>query len=357
MPRREPVAIITLASFVDEFISKRAISTKPSTRAVYGRVRKHLVEHFGEKMRLDEITAGDADDWVRYLQREKLAENTIRRHTGVAKQFFNDAIRRKLLTENPFKGLKQSVLANESRFHFVTIDDAEKVIDACPNGTWRLIVALARYGGLRTPSETFALKWCDIDWERQRMTVSSPKTEHHHGGDKRVVPIFPRLKSHLEAAFDAAEPGSVFVIPSMGDGRKNLRTRFERIIRRAGLTPWPKLFQNLRSTCETELCENFPLHVVTKWLGNSEQIAKQHYLQMTDEHFERATFPEAVQKVVQKAVQSEAIRTLPELAGDCPGKEKTPQNEGFCGVLMLADEACEMALMGGEGLEPPTFTV
>lgn len=26
----------------------------------------------------------------------------------------------------------------------------------------------------------------------------------------------------------------------------NLRTTFEKIVRRAGLTPWPKLFHNLR---------------------------------------------------------------------------------------------------------------
>ena len=31
---------------------------------------------------------------------------------------------------------------------------------------WKAIIALARYGGLRTPSETMALRWIDIDWER-----------------------------------------------------------------------------------------------------------------------------------------------------------------------------------------------
>ena len=47
-----------------------------------------------------------------------------------------------------------------------------------------------------------------------------------------------------------------------------------RIIGRAGLSTWPKLFQNLRSTRETELCEEFPDHVVTKWLGNSTAVAR-----------------------------------------------------------------------------------
>ena len=59
-------------------------------------------------------------------------------------------------------------------------------------------------------------------------------------------------------------------------------------IRRAGLEPWPKVFRNLRSTRETELAESFPMHVVCKWMGNSQRVAAAHCLQMTDEHFDRA---------------------------------------------------------------------
>ena len=35
-----------------------------------------------------------------------------------------------------------------------------------------------------------------------------------------------------------------------------------KIIARAGLEPWAKLFQNLRATRETELAEIYPMHVV-----------------------------------------------------------------------------------------------
>jgi hypothetical protein len=48
------------------------------------------------------------------------------------------------------------------------------------------------------------------------------------------------------------------------------------------------LFQNLRSTRETELAESWPEHVVCAWIGNSKAVAKEHYLQVTEEHFERA---------------------------------------------------------------------
>ena len=61
-----------------------------------------------------------------------------------------------------------------------------------------------------------------------------------------------------------------------------------KIIRRAGLKPWPKLFQNLRSTRQTELAEKHPLHVVCAWLGNKAAVAAEHYLQVTDADFSKA---------------------------------------------------------------------
>src|SRR5690606_20615989 len=53
--------------------------------------------------------------------------------------------------------------------------------------------------------------------------------------------------------------------------------------------PWPRLFQNLRASRQTELCDRFPAHVVSEWLGNSEAVARAHYLKGTDRHWEAAT--------------------------------------------------------------------
>lgn len=39
---------------------------------------------------------------------------------------------------------------------------------------------------------------------------------------------------------------------------------------------------------QTELAERFPSHVVCDWLRNSEDIARKHYFQTTDDHFARA---------------------------------------------------------------------
>ena len=68
----------------------------------------------------------------------------------------------------------------------------------------------------------------------------------------------------------------------------NLRTTFEKIVKRAGLTPWPRLFHAMRASRQTELAETYPSHVVSAWLGNSEDIARRHYLMVTDEHYAKA---------------------------------------------------------------------
>jgi hypothetical protein len=45
---------------------------------------------------------------------------------------------------------------------------------------------------------------------------------------------------------------------------------------------------HLRASRETELAEQYPIHVVCEWIGNSPKIAEAHYLQMREEYFQRA---------------------------------------------------------------------
>jgi hypothetical protein len=120
------------------------------------------------------------------------------------------------------------------------------------------------------------------------MRVHSPKTEHLENGGDRWVPLFPELRPILAEAFELAPEGTLYVINRCRDSNTNLRTQLQRIIRRAGLTAWPKLFHNLRASRETELAAQFPIHVVCAWIGNTEMIAAKHYLQVTETHYEQA---------------------------------------------------------------------
>jgi len=273
--------------------------------------------------------------------KRKLAPVTVARRCGRAKQFFRDAVRRKLIADNPFDDVVGGPKANAENAHFIEQTTIDKVIDACPNAEWRLLVALSRFGGLRVPSEALTLRWPDVDWAKSRMTVHAPKTEHHIGKETRIVPIFAELRPYLEDVFD---PAADYVLPSLqheaakrGDWRAvNLRTRFEKIVKRAGVTQWPRLWHNLRASRQTELEERFPSHVVCAWLGNSEKIAREHYLQVRE-----VDFAKAMQNPVQ--FSSALARTAPH---DCTGNAKTLEVP-----RILAKK------VGDEGLEPATSTV
>ena len=186
-----------------------------------------------------------------------------------------------------------------------------------------MLFSLSCYGDLRCPSEHLSLRWGDIDWANNRIRVPSPKTEHIEGKESRIIPMFPELRKHLESVFEQAEPGTEYVITRYRGGNVNLRTQLERIVKRAGLVPWGKPWQNLRSTRETELMESYPAHVVCGWIGNSEAVARKHYLQVTDDHFERA-----VQGGLEAAQQTCAADRR-DSRGEMAAHEKTPVLPGL----------------------------
>jgi integrase len=292
-PEAEPTA--TLSAFLKNFTTRR-IDVKQSTKEVWSQVVRNLLEHFGADRGLASITEADAEDFKMFLVASKLARTTVSKRLQFARMFFRAAKKRKLIADNPFAEISAKAIMRQDRQRFITREETDRLLSAC-NPTWRVIVALARYGGLRCPSEVLSLRWQDVDWETGRIVVRSPKTEHHVGKGSRTIPLFAELRTVLNEAFDLASDGAEYVVD--GNHREsantpsgwrncNLRTQFERIVKRAGLTPWPRLFHAMRASRETELAKEYPIHVVTSWLGNTPRIALKHYLQVTDADFDRA---------------------------------------------------------------------
>lgn len=100
----------------------------------------------------------------------------------------------------------------------------------------------------------------------------------------------------------------------------------ERIIKRAEVTPWPKLFHNLKSTRQSELTERFPSHVVCAWLGNSRAVAQDHYLQVTDSHFAQAAAGGEHRLGQQQAAHNPAHSTSIPIGNDRQSANPTNEN-------------------------------
>src|SRR5262249_35603049 len=154
----------------------------------------------------------DAEGYRGHMQTRELRAATVHRRLGHARQMFEDAVRLGHIPANPWQYVRGRAGDPSERRAYVPVADAERVIEHCPNVWLLLLVALARVGGLRISSEAFSLTWGDLDWERSRLSVPSPKTEGT-GRTHRVIPLFPLLRPFLDAAFGAAEEGAVYVFP------------------------------------------------------------------------------------------------------------------------------------------------
>ena len=73
-----------------------------------------------------------------------------------------------------------------------------------------------------------------------------------------------------------------------------------RLLRRAGVSGWPRIFHSMRASRQTEQQREFPLHVVCSSLGNSPRIAQQSYLLVSEDDFAKAAGPK---KVMVEAVK------------------------------------------------------
>jgi integrase len=315
---RETGPNFTVGQWLDKYIKSRP-DVKARTRSNWQTAAKKLKVFFKGQL-IGDVTVQQAKNFRVYLKSVVgLNENTLRREIGLARQFFKAAIDAELISKNPFRGQPVAVRANPARFYYVTQDKAEKVLEACPDAQWRL----CRWGGLRCPSEVLRLRWQDVDFEHDRFVVNASKTSHHADGGIRTVPMFPELKPLFQDAFDNAQDGDVFCITRYRDESTNLRTRLTKHIRRAGLEPWSKLFQNLRSTRETELFKMTGGNVkaVCTWIGNSPAVAMEHYAQLTEADMQEAAKmsllqdaqnscqEKRVQKRVHNRVQTTAAST------------------------------------------------
>lgn len=270
-----------LEPFIDSYLASRT-DVKHNTKKNLVQTSRVLREHFGDRRPLAMIRKPDAVAWQRWLGTEGYSPASVSGFTRRAKQFFRAAALEGLIEGNPFDAIKAGKENNLARQQFIPRSTIKKVLDACPGPQWRLIVSLARYAGLRCPSEVLKLRWTDIDWDKGSMRVDSSKT------GLRFVPMLPEVRLALTEARDAAPDGSIRCVEEYPENTANLRQQFGRILERAHVEPWERLFHNLRASCRTELQESLPDHVINKWLGQSSRVAESHYLTVHQEHWDKA---------------------------------------------------------------------
>jgi len=173
----------------DTFLRQRT-DLKPKTVRLYRLSQTVFFETFSPSELPEKITVERLLDWKVALLAQEYAEASVAGFLKNARAVFEWAVEQHWLTKNPLRKISRGSFVNRDNDRLISMEEYAKLLEACPNQEWRTIIALARIGGLRCPSELQRLRWSDVDWEQNRFTVHSPKTEREHSTNP--VPYFRR---------------------------------------------------------------------------------------------------------------------------------------------------------------------
>jgi integrase len=227
--------------------------------------------------------AGIAAAKARKSKQPPASPRTKNKYLTVLRSIGNHAVRRRMMTYNPFDAVER--FAEPRRFrHGYTIDELRRLVsDDRRDDHWWLFVVLAAYTGLR--SETIrSLTWNMVDWQTNRIRVPADITKTN--SDVRV-PIQPELRTVL-----AENPGigSTPILPAdiaaMTSDQANVET--QAYLRRCGIEPNGRSVHAFRHTVASLLtATGLSPFLVMDAVGHLSTITSKHYARGADDYRDR----------------------------------------------------------------------
>jgi len=267
---------------------KHKQDAKDNTIQIYQNSQKRFFDSFLPAESIESITPERLLEWKTALL-DRYAEATVATHIKSVKAVFNWTVDQQWLVKSPLTRILTGSFVNRDNDRIISREEYAKLLDACPNQEWRTIIALARMGGLRCPSELKRLRWSDINWVQNRFLVRSTKTERHAKHRERLVPLFPELRAELDRHFLLDETiGNEFVIQDLQDTSWVLYEPFQKIADLAGLGTIICPFVNMRRSRSNEVLERWGEVKESLWIGHSTQVMKKHYAKLSDDVFAEA---------------------------------------------------------------------
>ncbi len=272
---------IDLDQYLDEWLSGPAIPRRTrSTLNNYKDILRLYVRPVLGPRRLADIKLLDVQKLCMDLSSSGKSASTVRNAHSVLSAAFKQAIKEHKLAVNPCAGVE---LPKKKRTEMksLTSEEARSFLAACVSDKYGCLFSLALVSGMR-PEEYLGLKWTDLDFERETISVQRAliRSKAKGGGwyfdktktekSRRQIPmpsgIFEMLKAHRKTQLEhmmllGTEYERNDLVFANEFGRpldlKNLRDRgFHRILKAAGLSGRSIRVYDLRHTTATLMLAN-----------------------------------------------------------------------------------------------------
>ena len=174
----------------------------------------------------------------------------------------------------------------------MTVEQANQVLETLTCNQHRLFFSLARFGGLRMPSETHNLRWSHLDFDEKTLSILPVKANVK----RRTMPLWPEIYDLAWEEFKCwqdSDRSDDYVIHRHRtinrDGNSVISTKIvqhmKTVYTKIGLQWFHKPMQNLRTSCENDLRRILPEGQLTEFMGHTVKIAQDHYQKTTPEEY------------------------------------------------------------------------
>jgi integrase len=167
----------------------------------------------------------------------------------------------------------------------VPADTVLDVMEQCIDPDTRLVFALGRFAGLRTPKECRTIKPEHINFDERTLKILDCKKKKY-----RTMPLFDQVFDELILHRSKVKWGR-YIMSSrfLTRADANNWNLMKEAIDRTEHQRWVDLRQNLRSSCVNHLLEaGFEEWEVCAWLGHSVKTSRKHYQKQTTRQLQSA---------------------------------------------------------------------
>lgn len=243
------------------------------------RWKKHLAPVFAH-IRLTEISIPVVETYRQRRLSEGARPSTVNRETSLLRHMLAMAVRWGLLPQNPLAGLGNLPEKNDDRWTYITVEEAERLLENIENPDYRQLVEFLLYSGRRL-GEALELRWRDVDLDRGVLLLRGSRNK---SGKTFGFPLHPRalrvLRERVSRWNGSGVPQEERVFPL---SKKWLQKAFKKALKKAGL-PESIRIHDLRHTFASWLAmKGVPLQQIQALLGHRQISTTLRYAHLNPE--------------------------------------------------------------------------
>jgi integrase len=279
-PAPEPTKVVlkTIRQHAATFLDNYKPGQKPSAKREKRRIlNTHLLPVFGHKT-IEDLKQTDLDSFALSELARGVVVKTVNEYLTVLSTLI------KYVTGSKSK-LSFHLDGMDGELHAVDPADVEKLLEACNDPRYRVVVLLAAEAGLRA-GEIRGLQWTDVKDEQitvrralDRATNESVAPKHNK---RRSVPMSPRLAVALAGL---ARRGLWVVAESDAECVKyeHMKDAVNSIYAAAEVARPPKPLHCLRHTFGTVMARRVPLPVLQQLMGHADVQTTLRYVDVNED--------------------------------------------------------------------------